>query len=285
MSPDDSSRADGAVWYLPHHYVLHPRKQKLRIVFDCAARYEGVSLNDCVLQGPDLTNKLVGVLLRFRQEHIAIMADIEAMFCQVRVAQNDQDVLRFLWWPNGNMSQQPETYKMTIHLFGGVWSPGCASYALLHTAEDNRIDFPADIICCVQRNFCVDDFLKSVPDEIEATQVVSQLTELLLRSGFRLTKWVSNSREVLLCVPDDDRTLDLSQDTLPAECALGVFWCVESDSFSFRTVNQNKPFTRRGILSVVSSVYCVRLFCRLSCWCRSCVKGSMAGMTNCQLKL
>jgi len=61
-------------------------------------------------------------------------------------------------------------------------------------------------------------------------------------------------------VPDDDRaqdvrTLDLSQDTLPAECALGVVWCVESDSFSFRTVNQNKPFTRRGILSVVSSVY------------------------------
>ena len=260
LSREDMCRADGAVWYLPHHYVMHPRKQKLRIVFDCAARYEGVSLNDCVLQGPDLTNKLVGVLMRFRQEQIAIMADIEAMFCQVRVAQNDQDVLRFLWWPNGDMSREPEAYRMTIHLFGGVWSPSCASYALLRTAEDSRSDFSDELILCVQRNFYVDDFLKSVPDEIQAVQVISQLTGLLSQGGFHLTKWVSNSREVLLAVPEDDRaqevkSLDLSRDALPAECALGVYWCAETDTFSFRTVNQNKPFTRRGILSVVSSVY------------------------------
>lgn len=112
----------------------------------------------------------------------------------------------------------------------------------------------------MHRNFYVDNLLKSVSDELEAVQVVSQLTKLLLRGGFRLTKWVSNSREVLLSVPEDDRaqdvkSLDLSRDALPAECALGVYWCVETDTFSFRTVNQKKPFTRRGILSVVSSVY------------------------------
>lgn len=54
---------------------------------------------------------------------------------------------------------------------------------------------------------------------------------------------------------EDVKLLDLSQDRLPAECALGVFWDIETDSFSFRSVNKNKPFTRRGILSVVSSVY------------------------------
>jgi hypothetical protein len=44
------------VWYLPHHPVLHPQKpQKPRIVFDCAAKYEDMSLNDRLLQGPDLT--------------------------------------------------------------------------------------------------------------------------------------------------------------------------------------------------------------------------------------
>ena len=224
------------------------------------ARYDGVSLNDCVFQGPDLTNKLVGVLIRFRQEHVAIMADIEAMFCQVRVTPKDQDVLRFLWWPDGDMSREPETYKMTIHLFGGVWSPSCASFALLRTADDNRSEFPQKIVDCVQRNFYVDDFLKSVPDDTEAALVVSQLTELLSRGGFHLTKWVSSSREVLHTVAEDDRaqdvkTLDLSRDTLPAECALGVFWDVETDSFGFRTVCKKKPFTRRGILSIVSSVY------------------------------
>ena len=63
VSEDRRSRDDGKVWYLPHHSVVHPRKpEKVRVVFDCAARYCGTSLNDRVLRGPDLTNKLVGVL-------------------------------------------------------------------------------------------------------------------------------------------------------------------------------------------------------------------------------
>ena len=95
-------RSDGAVWYLPHHPVVHPRKPgKVRIVFDCSAKYHGTSLNDNIYQGPDLTNQLLGVLLRFRQEAIALMADIEGMFNQVRVNKADRDVLRFLWWING----------------------------------------------------------------------------------------------------------------------------------------------------------------------------------------
>ena len=101
----DVYRNDGKVWYLPHHPVINPNKEKIRIVFDCAAEYNGISLNSKVRQGPDLTNKLVGVLMRFRLHPIAIMADIQAMFHQVHVTPEDQDVLRFLWWPEGNLSK------------------------------------------------------------------------------------------------------------------------------------------------------------------------------------
>ena len=60
------------VWYIPHHGVYHPKKpNKIRVVFDCAAEYENESLNKHLLQGPDLTNNLTGVLCRFRQEAIA----------------------------------------------------------------------------------------------------------------------------------------------------------------------------------------------------------------------
>jgi hypothetical protein len=62
-----------------------------------------MSLNDMVLQGPDLADKLVGVLAPFRLHSVAFMADIEAMFHQVKVKCEDQDVLRFLWWPGGNL--------------------------------------------------------------------------------------------------------------------------------------------------------------------------------------
>ncbi|XP_046560325.1 uncharacterized protein LOC124269354 [Haliotis rubra] len=84
---EETNPKEGPVWYIPHHAMISEKKpDKLRIVFDCAASYGGTSLNEEVLQGPDLTNTLIGVLLRFRQEKIAIMGDIEAMFHQVRVA-------------------------------------------------------------------------------------------------------------------------------------------------------------------------------------------------------
>ena len=56
-------------WYIPHHGVYHPKKpEKLRVVFDCSADFQGHSLSRHLLQGADLTNSLAGVLCRFRQE-------------------------------------------------------------------------------------------------------------------------------------------------------------------------------------------------------------------------
>ena len=70
----------GKTWYLPHHAVFHPAKPgKVRVIFDCSAKYRGSSLNDKLLQGWDLTNSLVGVLMRFRQESVVLMSDVEAI--------------------------------------------------------------------------------------------------------------------------------------------------------------------------------------------------------------
>ena len=72
---------DGSIWYLPHHHVTRQSKPgKIHVVFDCAAKYHDVSLNNQCLQGPDLTNKLISVLLRFRLFKFAVMGDIEAMY-------------------------------------------------------------------------------------------------------------------------------------------------------------------------------------------------------------
>ena len=88
----------GMVWYIPHYGVTHPAKpEKVRVVFDCSGEFGGTSLNKQLIAGPYLTNQLVGVLTRVREEHIAYMADIEAMFHQVRVLENQRSLLRFLW--------------------------------------------------------------------------------------------------------------------------------------------------------------------------------------------
>ena len=261
VPPDDLRRADGKVWYIPHHGVYHQRKpDKIRVVFDCSAQLQGTSLNKELLQGPDLTNNLIGVLLRFRQDPVAAMGDVQAMFHQVRVPVADRDLLRFLWWPNGNLAKELEEYRMTVHLFGAVASPSCANFAMRRNAEDHQHEFPPDVVSTVMKNFYVDDCLKSLPSSSVAIKHVDDLRNLMMRGGFNLTKWVSSDRKVLESIPVEFRAkgtkeLDLTYDALPTERALGVSWFVETDKFGFKVFAKERPFTRRGILSVVSSVY------------------------------
>ena len=106
MDDGEAKGIPGRTWYLPHHGVYHPQKHKLRVVFDCAAAYQGKCLNSQLLQGPDLNYSLVGVLTRFRQEPVAFAADVEGMFHQVRVLAKDTDLLRFLWWQRRGCKRQ-----------------------------------------------------------------------------------------------------------------------------------------------------------------------------------
>ena len=250
-----STEIKGKTWYLPHHAVFHPAKpEKIRVVFDCSAKYRGNSLNDKLLQGPDFTNSLVDVVTRFRQESVAIMSDVEAMLHQVNVNPEDCNTLPFLWWPNGDLASQPEELMMTVHLFGGVSSPSWANFALRKTAEDNKASFESETVRTVERNFYVDDCLKSIASEESAIF----LTELLRKGGFRLTKWLSNSRKVVESIPETERATavkSLDFDLAVIERALGVQRQMSSDTFGFSISIMNRPATRRGILSVISSGY------------------------------
>jgi len=114
---EDVSDKNKRVWYIPHHRVYHKKKSgKIRVVFDCSALYHGFSLNQQLLQGPDLTNNLTGVLCQSRTERIAYMCDIKGMFHQVKVDCIHHDYLRFLWWDDENFDNDPVGYRMTVHL-------------------------------------------------------------------------------------------------------------------------------------------------------------------------
>ncbi|XP_045104393.1 uncharacterized protein LOC123499927 [Portunus trituberculatus] len=249
----------GKTWYLPHHPVLNPKKpEKMRIVFDCAATYKTLSLNSQVMQGPDLNNNLMGVLLRFRQERVAIMADIEAMFHQVLVTPEHRDALRFLWWNNEHMSGPPATYRMKVHLFGGVWSPSCAAFALQRTFQDHG-KYLHEEIQKASRNFYVDDLLHSVESPGKATIVIHRLRKLLNKGGFRLTKWSCNQKRVLKEVPQSEQAMGVKEillgDKLPTERALGILWDLEEDELAVQVQIPKKPETKRGLLSMISSIY------------------------------
>ena len=106
-----------------------------------------------------MTNSLVGVLSRFRQEPIAFMADIKAMFYQVFVPEEQRSYLCFIWWPEGNISQELEEYEMCVHLFGAISSLSCANMALKKTADDSQGNFGKEAAAMVKYDFYVDDLL------------------------------------------------------------------------------------------------------------------------------
>lgn len=239
--------------------VFHPKKpEKLRVVFDCSAKFRGVSLNDTLLTGPDLTNSLLGVLCRFRKEAVAIICDIEKMFHQFYVPPELSNYLRFLWWEDEDLEAEPQEYQMAVHLFGAASSPGCANFGLKYLARQHKEEYPS-ASAFVENNFYVDGGLISVPSVEEAKELIAEARELCKRGGLRLHKFNSNERSVLDSVDPTERAvtsepLNLDLNAAPAERALGIQWSLEHDTFCFNVNPQTRPSTRRGILSVIAKL-------------------------------
>ena len=255
-----SQGTNGEVWYIPHHGVYHPKKpKKIRVVFDCSAKFKGSSLNEHLLTGPDMTNELIGVLMRFRKHSIAILCDVERMFHQFHVSEPDRDYLRFLWWADGDMSQEPQDFRMKVHLFGAASSPGCANYGFRSLAKEYEVQYPmaSKFIC---QNFYVDDGVTSVQNIDDAIRLVQEAMELCDKGGLRLHKFISNDTRVLRNIPASERAsavkeVDLSVNALPMETALGIKWSIDKDVFTFSQPPLQQPPTRRGILSAVASLF------------------------------
>ena len=256
VSDDDMS---GPVWYVPHHGVMEPKKGKLRVVFDCAAKSRGVCLNDLLKKGPNLSNSLLGVLCRFREGPVAFTCDVQSMYHRVHVTEPDTNLLRFLWFRDDDPDGELQVWKMRSHVFGAVSSGSVASLALRCCAEEGQFRYPeaADILL---RKTYVDDALCSTDSVESAVQVARDLKELCKGGAFNMTKFTSNCPDFLKQIPVEDRgknvkELDLDKDSLGPEHTLGLKWSVESDVFFFQFSDPGKPVTKRGILSTVSSVF------------------------------
>ena len=245
-------------WYLPMFGVYHPKKRdSIRMVFDSSARFNGTSLNDELLKGPDISNSLQGILLRFRREQVAITGDVEQMFHNFRVHKDHRDFLRFLWHPGNDLDKPLEEYRMTVHVFGNRPSPSVATYGLRRSV----LNADPDVMDFVFKNFYVDDGLMSCASEDAAVSLMRR-TQIALKEGgeLRLHKIASNSKSVLLQFPKDDlakelKSLDIGEEDLPMQRSLGLSWDINADEFIFKIAVDTKPFTRRGVLSIINSLF------------------------------
>ena len=240
-------------WFLPHFPVTNPNKPgKVRVVNDAAAEFQGTGLNKNLVTGPDLLNSLTGVLTRFRRDPVAIAGDIEAMFHQVRVSDQDSDSLCFLWTDDIHSKHPPYILKMLAHIFGAKDSMTCCCYALQRTVRDHCHLMSALAYETILKSFYADDLLRSVATVEGGIKLVRELMEVLKLTGFRITKFVSNSKEVLDSIPAEDVSpkASIHLDGEGLERVLGAKWDISTDTFTFTYTFIDAPSSKRGILKV-----------------------------------
>ncbi|KAJ8381227.1 hypothetical protein SKAU_G00020050 [Synaphobranchus kaupii] len=219
-------------WYLPTFGVYHPKKPgQIRVVFDSSAECEGVSLNNVLLSGPDLNNTLLGVLLRFRKEPVAVTADVQQMFYCFVVRSDHRDYLRYLWYEDNDLDKKVVEYRMKVHVFGNTPSPAIAIYCMRRAAEKEQ-----------------------------AIDLLTRTRQMMAESNLRLHKVASNSEQVMEALPEEDcakdlKDIELGVDPLPLQRSRSLSWNLETDSFTVLASREEKPYTRKGILSTVNSLY------------------------------
>lgn len=242
-------------WILPHFPVVRRDKEttKVRIVFDAAAKCQGVCLNDKIEAGPKLQGDLFNILLRFRKNKIALVCDITEMFLQIKINEADRKYLRFIWKRNGKFV----LYEFNRVVFGINASPFLAQLVSQENAKKHQEEYPRAAEVILNSTY-MDDCMDSVKNETEAIQLKNDLKTIWKRAGMDAKKWATNSEEVLETISLEDRTqvLKIEANAETALKTLGVKWHALEDEFAFNVeIMEPEKITKRTFLSLVSKIF------------------------------
>ncbi len=252
---DNNLDTPNVTYYLPHHGVTKADSTttKLRVVFDASAKSNtGVSLNDVLMTGPVLQKDLLSITLNFRIHNVVITADIEKMYRQVLVRENDRQLQRIVWRETPN--DQLQHFALNTVTYGTTPASFLAVRSLNQAATENAEKYP-NASKCILNSFYVDDLLTGSDSVENAIKLKNEIVEILGNACFPLRKFYSNKQEVLLdCDKGQLDAYDLSEDK--TRKTLGLFWSPNSDSFNFSTnfITEN-ACTKREILSIIAKIF------------------------------
>ena len=246
-----------AVRHTPLVLVNQERKDSIRITLDGAASFKGMSLNDLLYAGPDLNNTLRSVMLRLRTYSVAFSMDIRLMFNCFGVPVNDRDLLRFHWWEDNDPNKALVSYRYRVHPFGARSSPGVSMFALKAIAAIGRREevLTEEQARFIEGGFYIDDGMGSQPTAEEVIPLITAVAAFLKTFGLNLHKVNSNSQQVMEAFSQENSGQLVTIDPNPIPLALGVVWDTKLDTISVPLKLPEKPFTKRGILATVNSIF------------------------------
>ena len=217
---NNESESNGTnIHYIPHHAVIRRDKSttKLRIVYDASAKSGGPSLNECVHAGPPLAQNIFDIMLRFRSHRIALVGDIEKAFLMVHIAEEDRDVLRFLWVKDIDKAEPDVVVlRFTRVVFGLTASPFLLNATIKHHIGQYEQCDPSFTHKFLESIY-VDD-LTSGDSDVDRTFELYVKSKLRLKeAGFNLRKFVTNSEELRERIDKNEESALRSEETQPKE--------------------------------------------------------------------
>ncbi|XP_053990009.1 uncharacterized protein LOC128882436, partial [Hylaeus volcanicus] len=237
--------------YIPHHAVFkESTTTKLRSVYNASQKTSnGKSLNEQLAVGKIVQPSIFELMLRWRESKIAIVADLEKMYKQIRLNEKQQHLQMILWRNSG--TERIKSYKMTTVTFGLKNSSFLAIRSLHEIAKIIENKYPR-AAKAIMKCFYVDDYTGGAESVEEALCTYREMKKAFDEFGFNLRKLVSNSTELLKCVPGCDK----EEQNKSFVKALGIPWKPETDEFIFQiTVNlKSKPETKRQLSSEIASL-------------------------------
>nr|XP_042897354.1 uncharacterized protein LOC122269252 [Parasteatoda tepidariorum] len=193
---DHSKPNDKPVFYLPHLIVNKKERltTKMRIVFDASAHGIGqLSLNDCLFQGVNLNPNIFYLLIHFRLNRIAFLADIEKAFLQISLSDRDRDAVRFLF---GKDLKHIEIYRFKRVIFGVNSSPFLLAATIKKHIEKYRKEFPSTVQV-LDDCLYVDDLIAGEDSEEAAFEISKRAKQIMGDAGMNLRKWISNDENLM----------------------------------------------------------------------------------------
>ena len=244
LASDEIDSWHGPRFYISHLAVSNPQSKStpIRIVFNSSQKCRSVSLNSALAKGPDgYMNNLLGLLLRWREEPIAIVGDIRKMFHSVHLQELEQHCHRFLW-RDLNVEKEPDIYCMLRVNMGDKPAPAICTEAIYLTAEKFSKESPS-AATMLRSSTYVDDIVDSFLDKATAFNVIKDAEMMLMKGGFRVKCWqvsgektVHSGGSLLKGDINEDSPKSLLKGDEEKTRVLGVSWIPDVDVIVFQVV-------------------------------------------------
>ncbi len=265
------------VYYMPSQIVVRENAEttKVRMVFDASSKEgkKGTSLNECLHIGPPMTPLLFDVLIRFRENNVPLVGDIQQAFLNVEIDSNDRNCLRFLWVEDVNAKNGLSivVYRFNRVVFGVNSSPFLLNAVIRNHLEKYR-EMDPDFVVKMINSFYVDDLCTGAKTIDEAKDLFEKSRIRMKEARFNLRKWKTSDCELKSYIKSyevnkDESDISYAKETLNANTndesktkVLGMVWNENIDTLEIElskavSDSPDSLVTKRSILSSLAKLF------------------------------